>query len=131
MATGRAWDATEDVTAETPQLPPDIVTMRATAGRLLGPDGCPEALPPSAAEVDLLIQTMRGQLELLVPEVERMTGRAARTVAQYCAAACVGEARGKLRAEPLPGLSGAVAYARRLARVLGALCDHYERLSSS
>jgi len=120
-------------TRETPagalaQDPPDLETMRATVARLLDPDGAPEALPPAAAEVDTLIRMMRGQLELLIPDVQRLVGGRPKNVSQYCGLACIGEARGKLSAQPQPGLSGAVAYARRLARVLNALCDHYERL---
>ena len=111
--------------------PPDLETMRATVARLLGPDGGPEALPPAAGEVDMLTRMMRGQLELLIPDVERLVGGRTKNVSQYCALACIGEARGKLSAEPLPGLSGAVAYARRLSRVLAALCDHYENLGGA
>lgn len=111
------------------EAPPDIATMRQIVNRLLDPDAAPEALPPAASELDTLTRTMRGQLELLIPDIERMVGGRPKNVPQYCALACVGEARGKLGIEPRPGLSGAVAYARRLARVLNALCDHYERLS--
>ncbi|MEU5339353.1 DUF6415 family natural product biosynthesis protein [Streptomyces sp. NPDC020766] len=112
------------------QAPPDIMTMRETADRLLDPDAAADALPLAAAELDTLTRTMRGQLELLIPEIEHAAGPRPKDVAQYCALACVGEARGKLRVEPRPGLDGAAAYARRLARVLNALCDHYERLGS-
>jgi hypothetical protein len=112
----------------TVQAPPAIETMRDTVDRLLDPDAAPDVLPPAPGEVDTLTRTMRGQLELLIPEVEGMTGKRPKDVAQYCALACVGEARGKLRALPGRGEYGAVAYARRLARVLRALCDHYEGL---
>lgn len=100
--------------------------MRETADRLLGPDA--DALPPSAAEVDTLTRTMRGHLEVLILDVESLVGGRPKNVAHYCALACVGEARGKLSVEARPGLAGALAYARRLARVLNALCDHYGRL---
>ena len=109
--------------------PPDIETMRTTAARLLGPDGAPEHLPPAVDELDMLTRLLRGQLELLAPEVEGIANRLAKdSIPRYCALACVGEARGKLRAEPGPGPHGPVAYARRLARVLNALCDHHESL---
>jgi hypothetical protein len=120
--------AEESDSAGLTEPPPDIATMRATVNRLLDPDAAPEALPPAPSELDTLTRLMRGQLELLIPDIERMVGGRPKNVPHYCALACVGEARGKLNAEPLPGLSGAVAYARRLARVLNALCDHYERL---
>lgn len=108
--------------------PPDIETMRETVNRLLDPDAIEEALPPTLDEVATLTAAMRGQLQLLVPDVEQMVGPRPKDVAQYCAMACIGEARGKLAGEPRPGFYGALAYARRLARALNALCDHYERL---
>lgn len=109
--------------------PPDIDTMRATARLLLGPDDAPDVLPPAADEVDMLTLTLRGHLELLAPEVEGAAKKLNReSIPRYCALACVGEARGKLRAQPGRGPHGPVAYARRLARVLNALCDHHEKL---
>ncbi|GAA5032458.1 hypothetical protein GCM10023335_74960 [Streptomyces siamensis] len=50
-------------------------------------------------------------------------------VPRYCALACVGEARGKLRAQPGTGPGRDAAHARRLARSLIALCDHYAALT--
>ncbi|MFF3451246.1 DUF6415 family natural product biosynthesis protein [Streptomyces sp. NPDC002667] len=41
----------------------------------------------------------------------------------------MGEARRKLDITPKPGISSGVAHARRLARALNALCDHYENFS--
>ncbi|MGP4048796.1 DUF6415 family natural product biosynthesis protein [Streptomyces sp. 2A115] len=114
--------------AEAVVPPVDIETMRETAGRLLDPDASPDALPPAAAELDTLTRLMRGQLESLIPEIERAAGPRPKNVAQYCALACVGEARGKLRTEARPAPAGMAGYARRLARVLNALCDHHERL---
>ncbi|MXM66096.1 hypothetical protein GR925_22250 [Streptomyces sp. HUCO-GS316] len=110
--------------------PVDLALMRETTRTLLTPDAVPEALPPCADELDTLTRVLRGHLELLVPEVETVAGGIDRqSIQRYCALACVGEARGKLRAEPKPGLHGAVGHARRLARVLNALCEHYENLS--
>ncbi len=110
-------------------LPPDITGMRATVGRLLGPDDGPDTLPPASDELPVLISTLRGHLELIIPEVEAVAGTLDKdSVPRYCAVACVGEARGKLRATASPNPGGDVAYARRLARVLKALCDHYETL---
>jgi hypothetical protein len=111
------------------EAPPDIATMRNTVNQLLDPDATPEALPPAAAEVETLTRTMRGHLELLIPDVESLVGGRPKSVAQYCALACVGEARGKLSVQPRPGYGSAAGYARRLARVLNALADHYERLN--
>ncbi|MEU6654541.1 DUF6415 family natural product biosynthesis protein [Streptomyces sp. NPDC046900] len=50
-------------------------------------------------------------------------------VPRHCALACIGESRVKLRATVGDGPDQAVAYARRLARSLTALCDHYEALT--
>lgn len=112
----------------TDQAPPDIETMRDTVDRLLDPDATLGVLPPTASEVDTLTRTMRGQLELLIPEIESAVRGRPENVAEYCALACVGEAREKLRIQAQPGYESSVAYARRLARALCALCDHYERL---
>ncbi len=111
--------------------PPDIVTMRETAQLLLGPDGAPHTLP--AVDEDLAAThtaTLRGHLEVLIPELEQAIQRLpSESIPRYCALACIGEARGKLRAQAMPVNGGAIAYARRLARVLRALCDHYETVA--
>ncbi|OUD00006.1 DUF6415 family natural product biosynthesis protein [Streptomyces swartbergensis] len=119
---------------DTPPLGlPDLAIMRETARLVLGPDSGPDTLPPAAEELDTLTATLRGHLQLLTPEVEQAAGRLpenspTRSGAMYC----VGEARGKLRAPELSfaRLSGSVMYARRLARVLVALCEHYEIVSA-
>lgn len=104
--------------------------MRATAQLVLGPDDAPDVLPPAADELDTLTLTLRGHLELLAPVVEKGANSLDKdSIPRYCALACVGEARGKLQAVPSPSPHGPVAYARRLARVLDALCDHHETLS--
>ncbi|MFF0220780.1 DUF6415 family natural product biosynthesis protein [Streptomyces sp. NPDC004629] len=111
------------------RTPPDVATMRATAALLLGPDDSPDVLPPAPADVDTLIAALRSHLELITPQVEEAAGKLAKeSTPRYCALACVGEARGKLSARPGPGAYGTVAYARRLARVLEALCAHHETL---
>ncbi|MFJ9020817.1 DUF6415 family natural product biosynthesis protein [Streptomyces sp. NPDC102259] len=104
--------------------------MRETARILLDPDAV--ALAPAGPELDTLTLATRGHLELLIPDVEQAASRLKRdSIPRYCALACLGEARGKLRAEPSRAPGGALVYARKLARVLGALCDHYETLSRS
>lgn len=105
----------------------DIATMRETANLLLGPDDGPGALPPVPKELDTLTSMLRGHLELLIPEVEKKAGRLPKdSIPRYCAIGCVGEARRKLAAGPSHRYGGDVGHARRLARVLRALCDHYE-----
>ncbi|MEU3618500.1 MULTISPECIES: DUF6415 family natural product biosynthesis protein [unclassified Streptomyces] len=107
----------------------DIAVMRETVEIVLNPDAAPEALSLPADEVVTLTQTLCGHLELLIPVVEQAAGRLGKeSVPRYCALACVGEARGKLRAEPDPRLGGNIGHARRLARVLNALCDHHEKI---
>lgn len=124
--------APADPAADVHQWPPDITGMRATVARLIGPDDAPDALPPAADEVAILTSTLRGHLQLMIPEVDAAARRLPENdIPRYCALACIGEARGKLSAQARPGYGGAVAYARRLARVLGALCDHYETLSKN
>lgn len=113
------------------QAPPDIATMRATAAPVLGPDDGPDALPPSAAALETLEGTLRGHLQLLIPDVQKAASTRRKDVQAYCALACVGEARGKLTVAPGNTPSSRVHHARRLARVLLALCEHYERLTGS
>lgn len=109
--------------------PPDIATMRESALEVLGPDDGPDVLPPALDELDTLTSALRGHLEVLIPDVERAAGPRPKSTAEYCALACVGEARQKLRITPRPELGSRAAHARRLARSLNALCTHYEQLT--
>lgn len=118
-------------TARTPVVEerPDVASMRETAHRVLGPDNAPEAAPPVGDELEALTAALRRHLERLGPEVEQAAGHLPESSpARAGALACVGEACGKLRAPELGfvALAGSVMYARRLARVLAALCDHYD-----
>jgi hypothetical protein len=113
-------------------MPPDIATMRAIVDRLLGPDAVPETLPPAPGEIGTRTLQLRGHLELLLPEVEETAQKLPRaSIPRYCALACAGEARERLRTEPAPRFGGPVGHARRLARTLNALCDHWEALTGS
>ncbi|MEV0982025.1 DUF6415 family natural product biosynthesis protein [Streptomyces sp. NPDC049915] len=104
----------------------DIATIRETIERILGPEGA-EAPPSAPIEVETGTAVLRGHLELLIPEVAKRAARLPKdSVSRYCALACIGEARRKLDAEPSPRFGGPAGHARRLARVLRALCDHYE-----
>ncbi|MEU0900754.1 DUF6415 family natural product biosynthesis protein [Streptomyces massasporeus] len=107
--------------------------MRETAHRVLAPDTVPDAVPPVGEELDALTAALRGHLERLSPEVEQAAGRLPKnSPTRATALACVGEARGKLRAPELGFvmLTGGVMYTRRLARVLAALCDHCDIVSA-
>ena len=111
------------------KAPPDIAMMRATAAPVLGPDDGPDAFPPSAAGLETLDGTLRGHLQLLIPDVQKAAGSRRKDVQTYCALACVGEARGKLTVATDGTPASRVRHVRRLARVLLALCEHYERLT--
>ncbi|MEV7004762.1 DUF6415 family natural product biosynthesis protein [Streptomyces sp. NPDC093982] len=105
--------------------------MRETVQRLLGPDDNTEALPSTDGELGTLTLALHGHLEMILPEVERTAGPRPSNVHAYCALACVGEARQRLAITPRPTLAAGVTHARHLARCLHALCDHYERLTST
>lgn len=105
------------------QAPPDIATMRVTVQHGL-------AEQPQPDELDTLRRTLRGHIALLIPEVEKLAGSQPKnSTPRYCALACVGEARAKLRmGDGAPHLTVRVTVVEKLARVTGALCDHYERM---
>ncbi|WNC00504.1 DUF6415 family natural product biosynthesis protein [Streptomyces sp. CGMCC 4.7035] len=106
---------------------PDIAMMRETINRLLTPT---ENTPHTSTELETLTGLLRGHMELLMPEVQAAAVKLPKDdVPRYCALACIGEARQRLAAEPSPVPGGDGAYARRLARSLAALCDHYETLT--
>jgi hypothetical protein len=101
--------------------------MRETATILLDPDAV--AFAPAAADLDTLTMTMRGHLAVLAPVVEQAARKLREgSVPRYTALGCVWEARSRLEAEPSARTGGAVGHARRLARVLDALCGQYEKL---
>ncbi|WDO05532.1 DUF6415 family natural product biosynthesis protein [Streptomyces murinus] len=105
----------------------DTAIMRQNVSMALGPEDQAAAPPPAPEEIDTLIFMLRDHLVQLIPEVEKKLGQLPReSSGRYCASACVGEARGKLQACPARGPDGEVEYARRLARVLRALLDHFE-----
>ncbi|MFI1768984.1 DUF6415 family natural product biosynthesis protein [Streptomyces sp. NPDC020800] len=101
--------------------------MRETAILVLGPEGRPHALPPTPTDVCAVTAKLRAHLEGLIPEVELKAARMPKDcIARYCTCACIGEAQRKLSAGPTARYGGDIGHARRLARVLRALCDHYE-----
>ncbi|GHE00354.1 DUF6415 family natural product biosynthesis protein [Streptomyces alanosinicus] len=110
-------------------LPLDIATIRETAAILLGPDDAPDVLTPASCELNTLTAMLRGHLDLLIPEVKAKAERLPKDSApRYCALACVGEATRKLRLGDGCTPPVRVAVARKLARCVKALCDHYENL---
>lgn len=119
-------DTTTDATA----LPVDVATMRDTVNRLLDPDAAADALPPAGEELQTLADTLRGHIAVIAPEVERAARGSLKpdSAVRTSVLGCVWEARSRAEAKPSSRTGGPVAYARRLARALNALCDHYERL---
>lgn len=108
--------------------PPDIQVMRAGARRLLVED----AELPALDELDTAALALRGHIHLLIPEVERAAARQPKdSIPRYCALACIGEAHNKLRLGDGGTLPIRVSVVRKLARVVNALCDHYENLGSA
>jgi Family of unknown function (DUF6415) len=111
--------------ADLDQMPPDIATMRATAGRLLALD----ARPIGPEDLDTLRLTLRGQLELMIPIVEAITaGLPAGDIPAACAVAGVGEARMRLQLGVDIPSPVRMSVSMKLARSVIALCDHYENL---
>ncbi|MEU6578167.1 DUF6415 family natural product biosynthesis protein [Streptomyces sp. NPDC046805] len=99
--------------------------MRASVGRMIGPG----VEAPDAEELTALTGLLRSHIELITPRVEQAALKLpADDVPRYCALACVGEARRKLAATA-GRWHGDVVHARKLARSLAALCDHYETLT--
>ncbi len=100
--------------------------MRDSARLLLAED----AEPTAANELNTLTLTLRGHIQLLIPEVAQAAAREPKdSIPRYCALACLGEAHNKLRLGDNDTLPIRVSVARKLSRVLNALCDHYENLN--
>ncbi|WP_432129583.1 DUF6415 family natural product biosynthesis protein [Streptomyces tendae] len=105
--------------------PLDLETIRRTAQEVIA-DGARIEQPD---EIATIITLLRGVLELLIPEVETLTGRHPREhVPAICARACLGESRMRLRLGNGDTPAVRLSTAQRLARSALALADHYERL---
>lgn len=106
--------------------PPDVAQMRRSALRLMGP----ESPAPTPQELDALNTLLRGHLQLLIPEVAGMAIPLPKDdIPRACAMACVGEARMRLRLGwPQDSEAVRLSVARKLARSLNSLCDHWENL---
>ncbi|MEV7362768.1 DUF6415 family natural product biosynthesis protein [Streptomyces sp. NPDC091299] len=107
--------------------PPDVAEMRRSALLLIGP----ESPAPAPEELDTLHALMRGHIQLLIPEVESMAIPLPKDdIPRACAMACTGEARMRLRIGwPQDSEAVRLSVARKLARSLNALCDHWENLA--
>ncbi|CAL9519063.1 DUF6415 family natural product biosynthesis protein [Streptomyces sp. enrichment culture] len=101
----------------------DVAGMRACAERLLAQDA--EEL--SSEEVEKLTLRLRGQVGLIVREIEQAAlALPEDSVPRICALSCVGEARLRLSAQAGRTLHALTSHARGLARSARSLCDHYE-----
>ncbi|MEU8469769.1 DUF6415 family natural product biosynthesis protein [Streptomyces sp. NPDC029006] len=108
-------------------VPVDTDIMRGSIALLLPHE---TVQPPAGDRLATLTPALRGHIQLIIPEVERITARLSTDdIPRYCALACIGEARRKLSMQAGAGPHGALTYARKLARALTALCDHYEALT--
>ncbi|MEU5097607.1 DUF6415 family natural product biosynthesis protein [Streptomyces sp. NPDC020996] len=113
------------MTAEREQRPPDVDVMRSVVRRLLAEN----ADPLAAGELETVTLQLRGHINLMIPEVQAITDRLPKEhIPRYCALACLGEARRKVRLPVPEAPHASAAHARRLARVVAALCDHFEAL---
>lgn len=103
--------------------PPDLKLMRVSVSHALDET-------PQPDELDTLGETLRGHIALLIPEVEQLAVKQSGDSAlRFCALACIGEARAKLRmGDGQPHLDVRVTVVQKLARVAKALCEHYENL---
>jgi hypothetical protein len=101
--------------------------MRRSVRRLLDP----ENPAPTPKELDTLNLLLRGHIQLLIPEVENLARSLPKEdVPRACAMACTGEARMRLRIGwPEDSQPVRLAVAKKLARSLNALCDHWENLA--
>ncbi|MFG2307680.1 DUF6415 family natural product biosynthesis protein [Streptomyces sp. NPDC048566] len=98
--------------------------MRTTARDVLA-----VSAPPDPAWLDNSLSLLRGHIDLMIPEIQALADEMPEEdIPRYCALACLGEARRKATIEARPEISSQLAHARRLARVLNALCDHHEGL---
>ncbi|MET8037773.1 DUF6415 family natural product biosynthesis protein [Streptomyces sp. NPDC005345] len=75
----------------------DVLVMRQTIALVLPA----EDELPAGLDVDTLTETLRGHMELIVPEVEtKALALHKEDIPRYCALACVSQANDKLRAAP-------------------------------
>lgn len=103
----------------------NLDAMRAAAARLLADD----AERPPASDLLDITRLCRGDLMLLIPEVEQAAYRWPRDhVLRECALAGVAEARRRLGLRFDGHLSHAEAHAKRLARSIDCLINHLEKL---
>ncbi|MGW2707231.1 DUF6415 family natural product biosynthesis protein [Streptomyces sp. NPDC001340] len=113
-------------TAEQDQAPPDIETMRSSVRRAL----LDAPSMSGMSELDTLARTLRGHMQVLIPEVAAAAARQPQDgIPRHCALACVGEARRKLGIGNGETLPVRVAVTQKLARSVNALCDHIEILA--
>lgn len=99
--------------------------MRETARRVQALDG-----PPSNTDLAVLVDTLRGHVQLLVPDIRALI-RAAPAGDYAAAVALVGvdEAWRRLNTPPGFGQDAAYRHARKVSLSVMSLCDHWENLA--
>ncbi|WP_256103477.1 DUF6415 family natural product biosynthesis protein [Streptomyces sp. ODS05-4] len=106
-------------------VPVDVATLRVTAGQALAAG----AGTPGPGLSDLS-DALRGHVQLLVPEVRALARELpAEDAAAQAAKATCDEAWRRLHTPRGFGPDAAWHQARRLARSVQSLCDHYETLN--
>lgn len=104
---------------------PDIATMRQSIAQLLPEESATE---PDSDDLEVLLLLLRGHIQLMILDVERLADRASESMTAFFARIEVGVARHKLAARPSAHPESPLWLARRLARSLASLCDSYEFL---
>lgn len=109
------------------EAPPHIPTMRESVERALASIHNAEAV--GGDELETLALTLRGHIEILLPEVEALAATHPYDDAPArVASACAGEARMRLRLGVGQSMALKVSLVWKLARSVRALCDHFENL---
>jgi hypothetical protein len=109
------------------EAPPDITTMRESVDIALIDIRDSEAV--GGDQLETLVLTLRGHIEVLLPEVEALAGRLPKDdIPARVAIACMSEAREKLRIGIGQSTTLKVSLIWKLARSVRALCDHFENL---
>jgi len=109
-------------------MAPDLVTMRESVDLAL--IEMPTRPAPTVQELTALDGALRGHIQLLVPEVEALAGPR-RDADARLALACTGEARRRLSIGTGDTVVLRVSVVQKLARIVRALCAHFEKLGGT
>jgi hypothetical protein len=111
--------------SETEVTDPGVTAMRAQASWFLD-----QRTLPRYQATQLMAQDLRGYLEHLIPQIERLAAeRSKDDVPTNVALAGIAEARCRMDEPEAAGLCGEVERVRLLARSVLSLCDHHDALT--